>query len=101
MLHKPLKVRELLLHCVKRECTIVYHCVCVSTIIPLSVSADTTIPSTTTTHTITGIDNRVDNGNTYYTVMTTTIDQSTISLCVDQVDDKIFNCKSLTILMIV
>ena len=50
-----------------------YHCVCVSTIIPLSVSTDTTIPSTTTTHTITGIDNRVDNSNTYYTVMTTTI----------------------------
>ena len=74
---------------------------CVSTIIPLSVSADTTIPSTTTTHTITGIDNRVDNSNTYYTVMTTTIDQSTDTLCVAQVDDKSLQCESLTILMIV
>ena len=68
---------------------------CVSTIIPLSVSTDTTIPSTTTTHTITGIDNRVDNSNTYYTVMTTTIDQSTVSLCVAQVDDKILDGTSL------
>ena len=59
-----------------------------STFIPLSVSTDTTIPSTNTT--ITGIDNRVDNSNTYYTVMTTTIDQSTVSLCVAQVDDKIW-----------
>ena len=74
---------------------------CVSTIVPLSVSTDTTIPSTTTTHTITGIDNRVDNSNTYYTVMTTTIDQSTVSLCVAQVDDKSLNGKSLTILLIV
>ena len=74
---------------------------CVSTIIPLSVSTDTTIPSTTTTHTITGIDNRVDNSNTYYTVMTTTIDQSTVSLCVDQVDDKILNGKSLVFQLIV
>ena len=73
---------------------------CVSTIIPLFVSTDTTIPSTTT-HTITGIVNRVDNSNTYYTVMTTTIDQSTVSLCVAQVDDKILNGKSLTILLIV
>ena len=71
-----------------------------STIIPLSVSTDTTIPSTTTTHTITGIDNRVDNSNTYYTVMTTTIDQSTVSLCVAQVDDKSLDGKSLTILLI-
>ncbi len=70
-----------------------------STIIPLSVSTDTTIPSTTTTHTITGIDNRVDNSNTYYTVMTTTIDQSTV--CVAQVDDNILDGKSITILMIV
>ena len=70
-----------------------------STIIPLSVSTDTTIPSTTTTHTITGIDNRVDNSNTYYTVMTTTIDQSTVSLCVARVDDKILDGESLTIVM--
>ena len=72
-----------------------------SNIIPLSVSTDTTIPSTTTTHTITGIDNRVDNSNTYYTVMTTTIDQSIVSLCVAQVDDKILNGMLLVILMIV
>ena len=76
-------------------------CVFVSTIIPLSVSTDTTIPSTTTTHTITGIDNRVDNSNTYYTVMTTTIDQSTVSLCVAQVDDKILDRESLVFLLIV
>ena len=75
--------------------------VCVSTIIPLSVSTDTTIPSTATTHTITGIDNRVDNSNTYYTVMTTTIDQSTVSLCVVQVDDKILDGESLVFLLIV
>ena len=72
-----------------------------SNIIPLSVSTDTTIPSTTTTHTITGIDNRVDNSNTYYTVMTTTIDQSIVSLCVAQVDDKILNGMLLVILLIV
>ena len=78
---------------------------CVSTIIPLFVSTDTTIPSTTTTHTITGIDNKVDNkvdnSNTYYTVMTTTIDQSTVSLCVVQVDDKILDRESLIFLLIV
>ncbi len=68
---------------------IVYQCVYVCLV--LSVSTDTTIPSTNTT--ITGIDNRVDNSNTYYTVMTTTIDQSTVSLCVAQVDDKILDGK--------
>ena len=73
----------------------------VSTIIPFSVSTDTTIPSTTTTHTITGIDNRVDNSNTYYTVMTTTIDQSTVSLCVAQVDNKNLDRESLVIQTIV
>ena len=76
-------------------------CVCQLSFPYLSISTDTTIPSATTTHSITGIDNRVDNSNTYYTVMTTTIDQSTVSLCVAQVDDKILDRESLVFLLIV